>query len=180
MPNVFETGARKNIPAVLIYAQAGGSGMSSRTLMIHRDAPDRKASDYHSGKWNGLGGKCEADESAFEAAAREFKEEAGIDVPIERFQSLGILQFPNFKAHRSEDWTVFVFTLDLNEEEAKGVHSKSDEGSLHWIPSADLSKLNLWPGDRHFIPYIVDRKPFQGTIWYRDSEVIRHDVRKLV
>ena len=177
MPNPFETGARKNIPAVLIYARAGSEAGESRVLMIHRDAEDKQATDYHAGRWNGLGGKCELDESAPEAAAREFREEAGLELQTQRFRPLGVLQFPNFKAHKSEDWTVFVFTVDLTREEVQSIQAVTEEGSLHWIPTSDLTQLNLWPGDRHFIPHVVSRKAFHGTIWYRGAEVLRHDIR---
>jgi hypothetical protein len=35
----------------------------------------------------------------------------------------------------------------------------------------DLLKLNLWPGDRHFIPFVLEGKPFSGAIWY-DGQVV--------
>jgi len=145
--------------------------------MIHRDAPERAKLDYHAGKWNGLGGKSELDESAWETASREFAEEAGVQLPPTRFQALGVVQFPNFKAARNEDWTVFVFSVELSDSEAGGVQAGSPEGSLHWIPARDLLKLNLWPGDQYFIPHIVERRAFVGTIWYRGGDVIRQDVR---
>jgi 8-oxo-dGTP diphosphatase len=169
--NPFESGARKNIPAVLIYACH-----EDQILMIHRDAPDRARADYHAGKWNGLGGKSELGESARETCAREFSEEAGLSLNAERFSMLGVLQFPNFKAQKAEDWTVFVFSLELSAEERSRVVTSSPEGSLHWIPSEDLLKLNLWPGDKHFIPFVVAKKPFSGAIWYQGQDVVKAEV----
>lgn len=174
MANAFESGSRKNIPAVLIYAR-----YASRVLMIHRDAPDRAQTDYHAGKWNGLGGKAEPDESIWETASREFAEEAGVVLPTTRFEYLGLLQFPNFKAHKNEDWTVTVFSAELSESEAGGVQRSGTEGSLHWIPEKDLMELNLWAGDRYFIPHVVARESFAGTIWYKGPEVVKQDIRKL-
>jgi 8-oxo-dGTP diphosphatase len=164
--NAFESGARKAIPAVLVYARDA----SGRVLMIHRNS-DRPG-DYHSGKWNGLGGKCEADESPREAARREFREESGLDLPEERFRALGTLTFPCFKAHKHEDWIVFVFTTEVAAAETSHILGRADEGELHWVPEADLESLNLWPGDRHFIPHVRARRPFFGTIWY-DGPVVR-------
>ncbi|HUP56236.1 MAG TPA: NUDIX domain-containing protein, partial [Bdellovibrionota bacterium] len=112
MPNPFEAGTRKVIPAVLVYAFDG-----LRVLLIHRVAPDR-ADDYHAGKWNGLGGKLELDESPLEGARRELREESGLDLPLDRFRALGTLQFPNFKAHKAEDWVVFVFRAEVRPDEA--------------------------------------------------------------
>src|SRR5271156_6305865 len=98
--NPFESGARKVIPAVLVYASRGGH-RGAETLMIHRNArPD----DHHGGKWNGLGGKCEEGESPLETARREFHEESGLELPATAFKPLGVLQFPDFKPAKREDW----------------------------------------------------------------------------
>src|ERR1051326_4445564 len=105
MTNSFESGARKAIPAVLVYVRRG-----SEILMIHRNTTGR--ADFHEGKWNGLGGKCEADESPLQAAKREVKEEAGLDLDLSSFHPMGVIQFPNFKPHKKEDWIVFLFSAE--------------------------------------------------------------------
>jgi 8-oxo-dGTP diphosphatase len=147
--------------------------------MIHRDAPDRAQADYHAGKWNGLGGKSELGESARETCAREFHEEAGVSLSADRFSMLGVLQFPNFKAQKSEDWTVFVFSVELSPGESSKVLRNSPEGSLHWVPAKDLLKLNLWPGDKHFIPFVMSHRPFSGAIWYQGNDVLRAEVLEI-
>jgi 8-oxo-dGTP diphosphatase len=169
-PNAFESGERKVIPAVLVYVRCG-----ERVLMIHRNAKDRPEDD-HAGKWNGLGGKCEKDESPLETSWREVREESGLDVPLGQFQALGTLQFPNFKAHKNEDWIVFVFTAEVA---PNAVVQSGAEGELHWVRQTDLGALNLWPGDRHFIQYVMADIPFMGTIWYRGEEVVKHWVQEL-
>jgi 8-oxo-dGTP diphosphatase len=168
MVNAFEIGARRCIPAVLVYARHGG-----RVLMVHRGG---RPGDYHAGRWNGLGGKCEPDESPLQTARREFHEEAGALLDEARFRPLGVLTFPNFKAHKAEDWIVTVFTVECEPEQ---VATKNDEGELHWVPEADLMKLNLWPGDQHFMSHILSGRPFLGTIWYEGPEVKDHWVQAL-
>lgn len=172
--NAFESGTRKVIPAVLIYARRSDGHL----LMIHRNATNRPG-DYHAGRWNGLGGKSEADESPREAARREFLEEAGLEIPEQDFIALGTLTFPHFKAHKGEDWIVFVFTVEISATQASHILNRSAEGELHWIPAADLLALNLWPGDRYFIPFVVSNTPFMGTIWYEGAEVVRHWIQAL-
>ena len=168
-PNAFESGERKVVPAVLIYVRSG-----DHVLMIHRTG---KKGDYHSGKWNGLGGKFEADESPLECARRELREESGLDLEEPQFHCLGVIQFPNFKAHKHEDWLVYVFSARIEERVSS---LKCSEGDLHWVPSTDLLQLNLWPGDRHFLPYVLEERPFLGTIWYRGEEVLRHQIQPLI
>lgn len=172
--NAFEEGRRKAIPAVLVYARNRG-----RVLMIHRvsETGEGRPGDYHAGKWNGLGGKCDLDESPIEAARREFHEEAGVAANPEGFRPLGALTFPNFKAHKNEDWLVYVFTLELDDENAALVGARNPEGDLHWVPEDRLAELNLWPGDRYFIPHVVSGRPFMGTIWYDGPRVARHWVQ---
>jgi 8-oxo-dGTP diphosphatase len=171
--NPFEAGARKVIPAVLVYVLDD----AGRVLMLHRTASRAPGAtpDYHAGKWNGLGGKLELDESPLEAARREVREESGLELPESAFRVIGTLQFPNFKAHKGEDWLCFVLLAELPAGVAPDqALERGPEGDLHWVPARDLTSLNLWPGDRHFIPYVQRREPFVGTIWYRGPEVVRH------
>ncbi|MCM2323454.1 MAG: 8-oxo-dGTP diphosphatase [Oligoflexia bacterium] len=170
--NPFESGARKAIPAVLVYASRG-----EEILMIHRTGG--KPADYHAGKWNGLGGKCEADESAREAARRELREESGLDLPEECFRTLGVLHFPNFKAAKNEDWIVWVFVAELPEGHPAALIEDCPEGTLEWVPREELLRLKLWAGDREFLPCVIDRQPFIGTIWYRGEDVLRARVERL-
>lgn len=173
--NCFESGLRKVIPAVLVYLQR-----EDEVLMLHRNTGQRpvqqsgqKRPDFHEGKWNGLGGKCEKDESPWEAARREVREESGLDLSPAQFNLLGVLQFPNFKPHKNEDWIVFVFTGKVTSLESQQIKSACDEGSLHWVPNKDLLSLNLWPGDVEFLPYVLESKPFAGTLWYSEQKVVR-------
>jgi len=162
--NDFETGRRKAIPAVLVYPRCGGDW-----LMIHRSG--KKKGDVHEGKWNGLGGKCEADESPLETARREVLEEAGLDLPPTAFRALGVLQFPNFKPAKSEDWIVFVFTAEVPTKE---LAFDCPEGELHWVTKSAVLSLPLWAGDQHFLPLVLAGRSFMGTFWYQDGQVARH------
>lgn len=168
--NPFQSGSRKVVPASLIYARAAGL-----VLMLHRNASgDKGASDIHQGKWNGLGGKFETGESPLEASRREFREEAGISLPESAFRPLGVLQFPNFNPARREDWIVFVFEAAADSAAAKpGLLRGSPEGDLHWVAESELLSLPLWEGDREFLPWVLERRPFTGTYWYEDGRLAR-------
>jgi 8-oxo-dGTP diphosphatase len=177
--NAYESGERKNIPAVLIYVFTRFAGETTdRVLMIHRDSKDRPG-DFHAGKWNGLGGKCELGESYREAACRELFEESTLRIELEDFHFAGFLQFPNFKPQKSEDWSCMLFYADVSEEVARKIPSAVAEGSLHWVEAAKLSDLNLWEGDRNFIPHVLARRPFTGSISYLDGKVTRSEITLL-
>ena len=165
LKNLYESGEQKMIPAVLLYAFH-----EDKVLMIHRNL---MANDFHEGKWNGLGGKHEAGESALECAIREFKEESGCSTSNDQWKWTGYLHFPNFKPHKNEDWSVTVFRCELKKEQLAEVIEKNKEGTLQWIPSSEVLKLSLWPGDRHFIPHVLNKTAFNGTFYYLNGELNR-------
>jgi 8-oxo-dGTP diphosphatase len=163
--NAYQAGTQKVIPAVLLYAFHQG-----KVLMIHRNS---KPGDEHLGKWNGLGGKLEKNESPRDCAVREFFEESGCKTSPNQWRWMGQLHFPDFKPHKSEDWSVTVFTCHLKDDQTKTILSKTEEGTLEWIPSSAVISLNLWEGDRQFIPWVMEEKPFEGTFWYHSGKLDR-------
>jgi len=135
------------------------------TLMIHRV---KKENDYHRGKWNGLGGKFEPGESPEECAIREIKEESGLTVDNVRLK--GLITFPMFD--EVDDWYVFLFVADT----FTGKLIDSNEGVLKWIPNEELTKINLWEGDKYFIPWLFGDKFFSAKFIYKKGEYLNHEV----
>ncbi len=146
--------------ATLCYLRRDG-----KTLMVHRI---KKKNDMHAGKWNGLGGKLEPGETPEECAAREIMEEAGLQVFNPMLK--GILTFPAFS--KNEDWYAFVFVI----YEFQGQLIDSPEGVLEWVDDSDLLNLNLWEGDRIFIPWLDRQGFFSGKFIYQDGHFIDHQV----
>jgi 8-oxo-dGTP diphosphatase len=174
MNNAYESGAQKIIPAVLLYAFFEG-----KLLMIHRNL---NKNDFHEGKWNGLGGKLEAGESPINAAVREFYEESTCSTEPTQWRWLGQLYFPNFKSNKKEDWWASVFIIDLTNAQAHliSVDTRTNtEGTLHWIAFDQILNLNLWDGDREFIPLVLSRTAFEGTFFYRDGICTHHELKKI-
>lgn len=176
MGNAFEIGQRKVIPAVLVYVSRSVSS-GAEVLMIHRNSG---RPDFHEGKWNGLGGKCEPDESPLEAACREVKEESGLGISADQMKPMGVIQFPNFKPHKAEDWVVFVFSANLPAQaQQQSPLPTCAEGELSWVNKNQVLSLNLWPGDRHFLGHVLQNQPVVGTIWYEAGQVKRHWIERL-
>ncbi len=135
------------------------------TLMIHRV---KKQNDYHEGKWNGLGGKFEAGESPEECAIREIEEECGLKVKSVKMK--GFITFPLFDG--KEDWYVFLFTAD----DFDGTLIDSPEGNLSWIKNDKLVELNLWDGDKYFIPWLFKDGFFSAKFNYENGKYLDHQV----
>ena len=148
------------IYATLIYVQK-----DNHTLMLHRN---KRENDYHKGKWNGLGGKTEPGESPEECAIRELYEESGLKA--KKMQMNGFITFPLFDG--VNDWHVFLFTVT----EFEGELIDCNEGHLEWIPNEKLTELNLWEGDKIFIPWLFEDRFFSAKFIYENKHYVSHTV----
>ena len=146
--------------ATLCYIRQNG-----KTLMIHRI---KRENDMHAGRWNGLGGKFEPGETPEECALREIYEESGLRAKNPALK--GFLTFPGFT--NDEDWYAFVFVVN----EFDGELVDSNEGVLRWIDDSELLDLNLWEGDRFFIPWLDRSDFFSAKFVYDDGRYVKHEV----
>jgi 8-oxo-dGTP diphosphatase len=144
--------------ATLCYLRQNG-----KTLMVHRI---KKPNDIHEGKWNGLGGKFEPGETPEECARREIFEESGLRV--KELVLKGLLTFPLFA--KDEDWYAFVFVA----RDFEGSLIDSPEGILAWIDDSKLLELNLWVGDRIFLPWLERPGFFSGKFVYQNEALVEH------
>ena len=117
-------------------------------LILHRT---KKQNDLNAGKWIGVGGKFEADETPEECLLREVYEETGLTLTRYRFR--GIVTF------LSNEWEgeyMHLFTADKYE----GTLCDCTEGELAWVPKNDVLKLNLWEGDHIFLRELLKNDRF--------------------
>jgi 8-oxo-dGTP diphosphatase len=136
-----------------------------RVLMIHRNA---RGDDQHFGKYNGLGGKLEANEDAAAGMRREIQEEAGIQCL--ELSLRGTINWPGF-GKNGEDWFGFLFVITR----FSGVPlERNPEGTLEWVEIHRIESLPLWEGDRQFLPLVfgADPLPFHGVMPYRDGRML--------
>lgn len=150
------------ILATLIYVLSPDRG---KVLMVHRNA---RTDDAQLGKYNGLGGKLERDEDVYSGAARELREESGLEIDAMRLR--GTISWPGF-GRNGEDWFGFLFVVDAFRGEPPASNA---EGELHWVALGDVPGLPLWDGDRHFLPLVFDDdpRPFHGVMPYRDGHML--------
>jgi len=141
-----------------------------QVLLIHRN---RRADDAHLGKYNGLGGKLDADENIVSGMCREIREEAGIVCTA--LQLRGTISWPGF-GKNGEDWFGFIFRIDAWTGTPM---TENAEGTLEWVAIEKVLELPLWEGDRYFLPLVfdADAKPFHGVMPYKDGKPTRWSVR---
>jgi len=137
-----------------------------KTLMLFRN---KKPNDVHEGKWNGLGGKFEAGETPEECVIREIHEESGLIIKNPELH--GVITFPMFDGKK--DWYVFMFTAN----DFTGELIDSKEGRLEWIADEKLLDLNLWDGDKIFIPWLKQKSFFSAKFVYENGKYVSHSVQ---
>lgn len=129
--------------STLCYIERDG-----KYLMLHRTV---KKNDVNEGKWIGVGGHFEADESPEECLLREVKEETGYTLTSYRFR--GIVTF--ISGNGVTEY-MSLFTADGFE----GEPIPCDEGELAWIEKEKIWDLNLWEGDIIFLHLLEETREF--------------------
>ena len=136
-----------------------------QVLMIHRN---KRPDDLHYGKYNGLGGKLEANEDVVSGLRREVLEESGL--VVDHAVLRGTVSWPGF-GKNGEDWFGFIFRIEgWHGEALTGNH----EGTLEWVPLDSILSLSLWPSDRNFLPMVFDSdpRPFHGSMPFHNGEMV--------
>jgi 8-oxo-dGTP diphosphatase len=100
----------------LVKYVAGFAYYERRVLLVNKKAPK-----WQEGLWNGVGGKCEPDETPSDAMRREFYEETGHDI---------------------ENWTLFC--NECGPGYVVHFYSTVIEGNLAWPHYNDVGEPLSW------------------------------------
>lgn len=124
---------------VCFVVRTGGSGGGHEVLQLRR-AKD----DFMGGAWSTVRGKIEEGETAWAAALRELREEAGI-TPIEFYQ---LDTVDVFYLHGDDTiWHCPGFCAMVEGDVAVTLNPEHD--AFRWIGRADVDRQLLWPGERN-------------------------------
>lgn len=132
----------------------------NKYLMLHRT---KKENDLNEGKWIGVGGKFEKDETPEECLLREVKEETGLT--LVKYRLRAVITFI------SNEWeTEYMYLFTANE--FIGNLTSCDEGELEWVDKDDILKLNIWEGDRIFLKKMIEDKFFTLKVVYEGDKLV--------
>ncbi|MDE2041143.1 MAG: 8-oxo-dGTP diphosphatase, partial [Patescibacteria group bacterium] len=117
-----------------------------------------KKKGFGAGRWNGFGGKVEEGETVIEAAAREVREEAGVEPgPLTK---RGILEF-TFE-NDPVRLEVHVFSCDT----FTGRPAESDEMKPEWFDESEIPYAHMWSDDSYWMPMLLSHKNFRGSFHF--------------
>lgn len=134
-------------------------------LMLYRN---KKEKDANKGKWIGVGGGIEEGETPMECIIREVWEETGLTVKAPKYRGRIL-----FCSDIYPDEVMHLFTST----EFEGEIIECNEGTLEWIDKKEVPKLNLWEGDRVFLQYLSEDRPFFNLkLDYKGERLVGHTV----
>ena len=134
----------------------------SNVLMLHRI---KKENDLNEGKWIGIGGHFEENESPEECVLREVEEETGLRLQEYRYR--GIV---TFVSDRYEGEHMHLFTATKTEGALK---ADCEEGELQWISQEQFDALPQWEGDRIFLNLLKKETPFFSLKLEYEGDLLR-------
>ena len=148
------------LQTTLCYLEKSGA-----YLMLHRV---KKKNDVNHDKWVGVGGKFEPSEDALACALREVREETGLTMQTPAYRGIVDFYCTPWPAERMHLYTCTQFT---------GTMTDCDEGTLEWVPKADVLQLPIWQGDKLFFKLLNDNAPFFHLELYYDGDTLTRAVQ---
>lgn len=141
---------------VLIYLEK-----DSKYLMIYRN---KKKNDMNQGKYLGIGGHIEPNESRDAAVIREVKEETNLD--LLSFVYRAKLVFVN------DDYSE-IMHLYTSSDFTGVVDYNCNEGELVWVDKNKILDLPIWEGDKHFLKALNESiNYFEMTLKYKNDVLV--------
>lgn len=116
-------------------------------LLLFRN---KKKNDYNKGKWIGVGGGLENNETPDECAIREVKEETGLDV--HSLKCTGEVDF----IYDGYFEKMYIYEIT----DFSGDIIDCNEGELRWIPIKEVFNYPMWEGDKVFLPLLINHESY--------------------
>ena len=100
--------------------------------------------------WQGVAGKIEGDETAFEAAIRELKEETSLE-PVRMFVADYVSRF--YESHQDRINLVPVFGIEVDSSEVK---LSKEHVDYKWVDIYEALDTLVWRGQKESIQTVYD------------------------
>lgn len=123
-----------------------------------------KKRGFGAGRWNGFGGKVSLAETIEDAAKRETKEEAGIE--IKNLDKAGIIEFEFQGKQGILEVHIFKSNSFL------GKPTESEEMKPQWFKTDEIPFEKMWPDDKYWMPLFLSGKKFKGKFLFGESDTI--------
>ena len=116
------------------------------------------------GRWNGFGGKVEADETVLEAATRETLEEA-CEEPLE-LDLVAMLRFYFPDGILDQEAHVFLA------HSWRGEPAPTAEMTPRWFPLDKLPYESMWPDNRYWLSLVLKGVRLTGDFYLENESLV--------
>ena len=108
-----------------------------RLLLLHRKKEPNR------GRYSPIGGKLEVaiGESPHACALREIHEESGLQLQDDEIRMLGVVSETAYEGNTH--WLIFLFEVTRVIDPSELDRVEFDEGTLEWVPEADVENLPI-------------------------------------
>ena len=133
-----------------------------------------KKKGFGEGRYNGVGGKIEPNESPEEAMIREAQEE--ICVTPTKYDKFGVMEFIEFYKGKKVNLRFHLFVAS----EWEGEPQETDEMCPKWFDVSNLPYDKMFGDDIYWMPYILKGKKVRAFFEFdEDFNVLYHDVKEV-
>jgi 8-oxo-dGTP pyrophosphatase MutT (NUDIX family) len=133
-----------------------------------------KKRGFGQGLWNGVGGKSDPGETIEDTAIRECQEE--ISVTPTKLTKVAILNFYSPPPNSKNNQQAYVFVS----EHWEGEPTESEEMSPQWFSFDSIPYSKMWPGDKHWLPLVLDGKKLDADFTFDDdNRLLGYEIRDL-
>lgn len=123
-----------------------------------------KKRGFGAGRWNGFGGKLASGETIEQAAKREIKEEA--DIEVTDLEEMGIIDFEFISNPEILEVHIFKATNFLGEPK------ETEEMKPEWFEINHIPYKEMWPDDIYWLPLFLKGQKFKGKFTFDQNDTI--------
>ena len=128
-----------------------------------------KKRGFGKGRWNGVGGKLQGEETIREAVLRETEEEISVRVHPANLTQVAIL---DFSFTHAPDWNQQVHVFFVTKWE--GEPCESEEMRPKWFPTTHLPFADMWPDDIFWLPEVIAGERIRAAFVFGENDTITH------
>lgn len=134
-----------------------------------------KKRGFGEGRWNGVGGKVEADETVEAAMIREAEEEIGVTPTV--YEKVADIRFDEYFKGEPTLMHVHVYIAT----EWKGEPAETEEMAPTWFAISAIPYETMWPDDPYWLPQVLVGKKISADFKLDASDaILSHSSNKVV
>lgn len=122
-----------------------------------------KKRGFGKGKYNGIGGKIEKNETPEQAMIRETQEEINV-TPI-KYEKVGIVEFDEYYKGKKQNLIFYLYFI----HEWKGIPSESNEMKPEWFDIDSIPYEKMFPDDKHWLPLVLEGKKIKAYFEFDEN-----------